>query len=825
MAIDSNVLQEVVDALKQDPEIKNNVYQAAVSRIDGEGVVWVNIAGSDTETPTAITSAEVAPGDSVNVEWRNNKLYIGGNYSNPSAGVGRVAIVEELANNAVTDAVRARTAADSAEASAEEAKATADSVHDIAVQAQTEAEAASTAASAASTAAAAASTQAQAASTAAAAASTQAQAASTAAGNAQTAAESAQGSADSALVGLSTVQDVVGVLNWITAHGTMTSQSGGTFDPDQVYFVMDDSTPGDYHVGSHYYSIVSEPKAADINSYYVLTVDESVQNYVATHIVVDSEGLWIIPDAGGNKVLIATGSGSTYTTAGTYIVGKVNGVDAVFAKFTADGATMQRGSTNIAHLGYGPGNNSSGGTSNAPYYTLGTRDTEAVIGNLSVSEGSSTAASAYTSHAEGYFTRASGNGSHAEGYGDQVLYDYDYSIQATGTGAHAEGYAGINGAFRPILASGNGSHAEGYASSGGVTASGTGAHAEGTGTTASGNFSHAEGSSTTAVGSSSHAQNYATKAGYNYQTAIGQYNDNQSTSAFEIGNGTADNARSNALTVDWSGNLEAAGDIADGAGNVLSDKLQEDSNGDLTVTHDITAGHEITDGYGNVLSNIADHAVFEDANGDAAITRNITAGGNVEATGGGVFGDNISISHGVANTTAMCNVKRTDTGVETWLGVGSGGANHGVYSETSGRWIIYDDNSNITRIPASDIRLKGHSTSIGSRLAGDGTATCSNSTNISKIADLTTLPAGSWLVTCSVRFPANSTGTRGAQLMDGTSNRGVSYCAGGPASGLIAFCCVENFVSSSSIDLNLAARQNSGSSMTVTYYWSAIRIA
>ena len=306
MAIDSNVLQEVVDALKQDPEIKNNVYQATVSRIDGEGVVWVNIAGSDTETPTAITSAEVAPGDAVNVEWRNNKLYIGGNYSNPSAGVVRVSNVEQIADVAVANASRAQTAAANAETYAQDAKATADAVHDIAVQASEDADAA------------------------------------------KDAADSAQESADSAMVGLSTVQDVVGVLNWITAHGTMTSQSGGTFDPDQVYFVMDDSTPGDYHVGSHYYSIVSEPKAADINSYYVLTVDESVQNYVATHIVVDSEGLWIIPDAGGNKVLIATGSGSTYTTAGTYIVGKVNGVDAVFAKFTADGATIgQSGKTRL----------------------------------------------------------------------------------------------------------------------------------------------------------------------------------------------------------------------------------------------------------------------------------------------------------------------------------------------------------------------------------------------------------------------------------------------------------------------------------------------
>ena len=303
MAIDSNVLKEVVDAIKQDPEVKNNTYQATVSRIDGEGVVWVNLAGSDTETPTAITSAEVQPGDSVNVEWRNNKLYIGGNYSNPSAGVVRVANVEQIADVAVANASRAQTAAANAESSAQSAQASAS-------------------------------------------------AASTAAGNALTAAGTAQTAADGALVGLSTVEDVVGVLNWITAHGTMTSQSGGTFDPDQVYFVR--AAGGDYHVGSYYYNIVPEPKAADIDTYYVLTVDESVQNYVATHVAVDTEGLWLIPEnnatpaSSGKKILIATGAGSTYTTAGTYIVGKVGGVDTVLASFTASGA--QIGQTGDSHL-------------------------------------------------------------------------------------------------------------------------------------------------------------------------------------------------------------------------------------------------------------------------------------------------------------------------------------------------------------------------------------------------------------------------------------------------------------------------------------------
>lgn len=83
-------VQEFVNAIKEPPQDTNNTYGATVSRIDDEGIVWVNIHGSDKETPTASTSTEVKRGDAVTVSWRNNKLYIGGNYSNPSAGMSTV---------------------------------------------------------------------------------------------------------------------------------------------------------------------------------------------------------------------------------------------------------------------------------------------------------------------------------------------------------------------------------------------------------------------------------------------------------------------------------------------------------------------------------------------------------------------------------------------------------------------------------------------------------------------------------------------------------------------------------------------------------------
>lgn len=123
--------------------------------------------------------------------------------------------------------------------------------------------------------------------------------------------------------------------------------------------------------------------------------------------------------------------------------------------------------------------------------------------------------------------------------------DVNYKL---GTDAFAEG--------KETKASGNFSHAEGFS----TTASAAYSHAEGRGTTASGTVSHAEGTDTVASGARSHAGGYGTIAKGENQTAIGKYNleDASNKYAFIIGNGTS-STRKNALTVDWSGNVESDG--------------------------------------------------------------------------------------------------------------------------------------------------------------------------------------------------------------------------------------------------------------------------
>ena len=227
-------------------------------------------------------------------------------------------------------------------------------------------------------------------------------------------------------------------------------------------------------------------------------------------------------------------------------------------------------------------------------------------GNYSHAEGRDTTASGLVSHAEGSSTIASGAISHAEG-GDTTTASGNYShaegrgTQALGPCTHAEGYgtqAGINSGGEYCHAEGwntkaidTASHAEGYeteasgvyshgegsytkatmsyshAEGRGTTASGSSSHAEGYHTTASGRESHAEGNTTTASGVYSHASGNLTTANGRSQTVIGECNVADTTSLFIIGNGQrplSDDSTatySNALTVDWNGNI----DIASGA--------------------------------------------------------------------------------------------------------------------------------------------------------------------------------------------------------------------------------------------------------------------
>ena len=126
-------------------------------------------------------------------------------------------------------------------------------------------------------------------------------------------------------------------------------------------------------------------------------------------------------------------------------------------------------------------------------------------------------------------------------------------------------------------------------------ASGNYSHAEGSGTMATALMSHAEGVATIASGYASHAEGVGTTANHNSQHAQGQFNiaDNSTADstdrgnyAYIVGNGTSDTERSNAHTLDWSGNAWFAGDVYVGS---TSGKNKDDGSKKLITADEVPA--------------------------------------------------------------------------------------------------------------------------------------------------------------------------------------------------------------------------------------------
>lgn len=444
----AKIIKDIAEAINQSQK-GTSAYDttAEVVRVEGS-TAWVHIPGGVDETPVTM-SITAKPGDTVRVRVSGGQAWTMGNDSNPPTDDTTAVAAQKTADIALKDAERAEAAADSAEASAS---------------------AAATAASAAVT----------------------------AADSAQASADNANEYAARALGNLSTVQSVTETLTWITNHGTMALTTDTALDPTHVYFIADAS--GDYTVGGATYSVVVDPDVADIATYYELTIDESLNNYVGTHLALTSEGLWLIPEAsGGYKILIATGSGTTYTEAGTYILDASGETVAFF------GETVQIGKADESNL-------------QMDYHSMQMVDKEGntyfYVSDLRDEEGFYVAEESY----EYYYT----GGIVGEISSVEVVYDiYDVSEITFGGTAVSESEYSFSGntiTFNPVLyIFADSTLAITYTTQAedvkaytlGVRASGTiGANsvAEGSGIIASGRYSHAEGNATAANGEASHAE-------------------------------------------------------------------------------------------------------------------------------------------------------------------------------------------------------------------------------------------------------------------------------------------------------------------------------
>lgn len=201
------------------------------------------------------------------------------------------------------------------------------------------------------------------------------------------------------------------------------------------------------------------------------------------------------------------------------------------------------------------------------YFSLN-RNMDHTPGTNSVAVGNQTTASGDYSFAEGSYTKATNTSAHAEGS----------STEASGEFSHAEGDL--------TKATGNFAHAEGLR----TEASGGGSHAEGHYTKATVTDAHAEGSSTEASGWYSHTEGLGSKTIHQSQHVEGEYNivDTSTAAAYQrgtyvhiVGNGTADDARSNALTLTWGGDLWHSGRLSHG-NNVSAEGSYSYSGGSET---------------------------------------------------------------------------------------------------------------------------------------------------------------------------------------------------------------------------------------------------
>ena len=188
--------------------------------------------------------------------------------------------------------------------------------------------------------------------------------------------------------------------------------------------------------------------------------------------------------------------------------------------------------------------------------------------------GLSCEASGYGSVAVGYNTTASNTGSFSAGY----------QTTSSGQASIATGYTST--------ASGTASAAIGQE----VTASATGSVAVGRSTTASAAQAFAAGRNTKAEAAASTALGYGTDATGARSLVAGAYNEPDANEIdtthgsgarkylMIIGNGTADDARSNAATLDWNGNLVLAGGLSANFGIANAGKfLVVGADGKLTL--------------------------------------------------------------------------------------------------------------------------------------------------------------------------------------------------------------------------------------------------
>lgn len=127
---------------------------------------------------------------------------------------------------------------------------------------------------------------------------------------------------------------------------------------------------------------------------------------------------------------------------------------------------------------------------------------------------------------------------------------------------------------------------------------------------------------------------------------------------------------------------------------------------------------------------------------------------------------------------------------------------------------------------SGELFVEDHDSPIGTIIRDSFSKSISSGTTLIAMGANISMPAGSWVVNYSMRFPSNNTGRRGAAVGINGSNMASGYTLSPPVNGEVTALTGSTVTKQvSDWTLDFYARQNSGSAQTVTVHYDIIRIA
>ena len=135
------------------------------------------------------------------------------------------------------------------------------------------------------------------------------------------------------------------------------------------------------------------------------------------------------------------------------------------------------------------------------------------------------------------------------------------------------------------------------------------------------------------------------------------------------------------------GTTSAQGEARITVGNSIANGTDKNSYGRLAL-YGTSSGYTMITPGNNSSSNIT--VTLPSSGGTLARTADLN---DYLPLSGGTLTGNVTIERSTENQNTYYVAKRTDTGIGVFMGVGSGGTNHGVYSQKLDKWMVYADES------------------------------------------------------------------------------------------------------------------------------------